>query len=69
MGLRTYFYGDPYPGGRAWPGLVGDPNHDWAYVDLKFRVTPTAAPVPEPGTLVLVGLGFAAIGFMRKRAR
>ena len=40
----------------AAPGTPDDGNHD----DLVVKITFTAAPVPEPATFGLLGLGFAA---------
>ena len=49
------FFGDPF---YSHSGRVDDDPGVWAY-----RVT----SVPEPGTLLLMGLGLAGMGFSRKR--
>lgn len=57
--------GDPYLGGRAYyADLNFDPRPD-ALDDVRFRVTPKS--VPEPGSLVLAGLGLAGLGFSRRK--
>lgn len=53
--LGCSFGGDPF---YTQDGRVTDDPGVWAY-----RVT----SVPEPGTLLLMGLGLAGIGFSRKR--
>lgn len=66
--------GDAYSGGR----FVLNPNNSdfgqltstaWTDVgvgDLWFRAN-FSAPVPEPGTLALIGLGLAGIGYQRRK--
>lgn len=50
----------PIPDGPGWT------EHD---ARLGFQLTNDAAAVPEPGTLALLGLGLAGIGFQRRRRR
>lgn len=68
--------GSFFPAGarRIADGVDTDSAADWVLADFALGVanTPTAASllaVPEPGTLALLGLGFAGIGWRSVRRR
>lgn len=59
--------GNPYAHGRAYfTGTDFLPNTPED--DMRFRVTPKGGgPLPEPGTLAILGLGLAALAVARRR--
>jgi hypothetical protein len=52
-------------------GDINDPgNDDGLAIDNFSFSTPTAAPLPEPQTLAMLGLGMAALfGFSRRNRK
>jgi hypothetical protein len=59
----TAFSGNNYAGGQLYSANPQGFCGNGATCDLTFRVTGAAAVVPEPSTLPLLSLGFAALGF------
>jgi hypothetical protein len=70
------------PGGPSWfsqfelRSQAGGPLPEGREIDMTLRLTdaagqaismaPVADPVPEPATIVLFGMGVAAVGILRK---
>lgn len=53
------------PGGSAqYSNLAADFNGSYS---LTYTYTPSTAPAPEPGTVALLGIGLAGLGFARRR--
>lgn len=51
-------------------GLPAGPGEEYYYLDnLSFSAAAPTAPIPEPATYALVGLGLLGMGFLRRRSR
>jgi len=47
-----------------------DSNETWRFDDVRITATPAAAPIPEPMTMLAVGMGIAGVGgYVHKRRR
>ena len=57
----AYWSNDQYAGGTGYVGGTAQA------VDLSFRVSPTRAAVPEPGSLAIFGLGLTLFAAARRR--
>jgi hypothetical protein len=68
LSTQALYLGQGEHSARLIIGDVGDSNLDSAVFirGTSFSATPTPA-VPEPGTLILIGTGLAAVGFLRRR--
>lgn len=53
--------------GNAWWIGFNDTGSDNDYDDMVLQVSASIASVPEPGSLTLIGLGLAAMGFFRRQ--
>jgi hypothetical protein len=65
IGLETIYLG-PSAGDY---GMFGDEGLLGLTALMPNNPTASAAPVPEPGTMMLVGAGLAGLGFVRRRKK
>lgn len=56
------------PGGNTYYGFI---TEEWATTNIttKVRIDSPHAPTPEPGTLLLMGIGLAGLGVIARRRR
>jgi hypothetical protein len=61
-GWNTPFTDPPF----SLPGM--SPSHDVSHYSISRRETDGTTDVPEPGTMVLLGLGFLGLGYIARRS-
>jgi hypothetical protein len=59
------------PGGAAWAvAFDGDLNHPvWDFNDMVVKIESIHPAVPEPGILILLGIGLSAVGILSRRIK
>lgn len=65
---QTFRYVNVFSGGPGALRTDGDDELD-AVAGLTYAGDPVKQPVPEPGTLLLLGSGLAGIGYVRRRIK
>lgn len=58
-----------FSGGFDLSTYLTAPGGGFSHIDLYFRDPILGTSIPEPGSLALLGLGFAALGFFNRRKK
>jgi hypothetical protein len=66
---RIVYDGGFLPDGKCWNDLTGDPTWTTSGYIVEYDGLSDTAKIPEPATMLLLGLGLAGVAGMRRKPR